>query len=520
MNFQIPSELIDMLKQRKVIPFIGAGFSSGHGLPDWDTLLKNVSEEVSGIPSYEKIKADCNNDYLQVAEYLYIKSDKNIGPIRHKLATLLQTKHDCLTSTAHVELVNLNAQQIYTTNYDELIEKTFQSLSHPYAFVALPKHISSSSKEMTQVVKYHGDLRFDQTLVLTESSYYNRLEFESPMDLKFRSDLLGQSVLFVGYSFRDINIRIIWFKLMDMMRDVPEADRPSSYIVRFERNEVLETLYKSVGIKTIYLDPANTTSNKEEKTKILGNFMLSLSMQINSQSKMPQSKNPMFLSQGLIDTIQSINSVHKDLFFMRSLGEKSIDYIEHASQRQIPAFFRENVDSLLEELARKSFRQEVSVSVTKWAISFILQSKDSSIISGAIFAIIRSLMNQECRELIFENRSRLPWDLIWNITLTARNTEFIMHRFRSEMAHFKEFGPDEDLAYITDIGIRIIEQSLKVEDYDSVIVGFKELVKKAIAMFPAFEYVKTKQDGLTDLDIVLADINSAITDDDREEPPF
>ena len=124
-----------------------------------------------------------------------------------------------ISSTPHVELINLNPQQIYTTNYDEVIEQTYRRLEHPYSFVALPKHIAGSNKGKTQVVKYHGDLRYDQSLVLTESSYYNRLEFESPMDLKFRSDLLGQSVLFIGYSFRDINIRIIWFKLMEMMRD-------------------------------------------------------------------------------------------------------------------------------------------------------------------------------------------------------------------------------------------------------------------------------------------------------------
>ena len=62
------------------------------------------------------------------------------------------------------------------------------------------------------------------------------------MDLKIRADLLGRSVLFMGYSFRDINIRVIWFKLMEMMKDIPEEDRQPSYLVRLEPNPVLEVL--------------------------------------------------------------------------------------------------------------------------------------------------------------------------------------------------------------------------------------------------------------------------------------
>src|SRR5207248_6931685 len=140
-------------------------------------------------------------------------------------------------------------------NVDDVIESTYRSLHLAVDVVALSRDVATADPTQTQVVKYHGDLRYDATIVLTESQYWTRLDFESPMDLKFRSDLLGKSVLFMGYSFRDLNIRIIWFKLMRMMRDVPESDRLASYIVRFEPNLVLEQLYEAVGMKTIVIDP-------------------------------------------------------------------------------------------------------------------------------------------------------------------------------------------------------------------------------------------------------------------------
>ena len=59
----------------------------------------------------------------------------------------------------------------------------------------------------------HGTCSDDASLVLTESSYFDRLEFESAIDIKLRADTLGKSLLFVGYNLGDINIRYLLHKL-------------------------------------------------------------------------------------------------------------------------------------------------------------------------------------------------------------------------------------------------------------------------------------------------------------------
>jgi hypothetical protein len=60
-RFQIPEQLIDMLKQRRVIPFIGAGFSTSLGLPLWEDLLKKIPAEITDCMTYEDIKNYCND---------------------------------------------------------------------------------------------------------------------------------------------------------------------------------------------------------------------------------------------------------------------------------------------------------------------------------------------------------------------------------------------------------------------------------------------------------------------------
>jgi hypothetical protein len=45
--------------------------------------------------------------------------------------------------------------------------------------------------------------------VLTETDFLNRLSFDSPLDIKLHADALGRTVLFIGYSMTDPNIRLL-----------------------------------------------------------------------------------------------------------------------------------------------------------------------------------------------------------------------------------------------------------------------------------------------------------------------
>ena len=125
-RFSIPSELNNMILSRRVIPFIGAGFSTQLDMPNWEQLLSKLSCDIENSLPYEEVKKYCNGDLLQVAEYYFLLSDKNIGPIRHTISRLLAISKNPVLSPSHLELVNLGAPQIYTTNFDDLIEQPLE----------------------------------------------------------------------------------------------------------------------------------------------------------------------------------------------------------------------------------------------------------------------------------------------------------------------------------------------------------------------------------------------------------
>jgi SIR2-like domain len=76
-------------------------------------------------------------------------------------------------------------------------------------------------------VKYHGDFDDDNSLVLAETDYFNRLAFDSPLDIKFRADALGRTILFVGYSMSHTNIRLLLDRLCETWaRSGHQQERP------------------------------------------------------------------------------------------------------------------------------------------------------------------------------------------------------------------------------------------------------------------------------------------------------
>ena len=341
----VPAELVALASEKRLIPFVGAGFSDALELPSWESLLRRLTEEIEGSLSFDELSRATGDDFLQIAEYLFLKCDRRIGPIRHQVERALAARGPVTSSAPHVELANLGAPQIYTTNYDDLIEATYRDLGLPVTTVVLPKDVALANTERTQVVNYHGDLQHEQTLVLTESAYYKRLDFESPMDLKFRSDLLGKSVLFMGYSFRDINIRVIWFKLMDMMKDIPESDRRPSYVVRIEPNEALSDLYAAVGLQTIVLNQDGPLADREERASVLGQFLLDLSL--GMQETGARTGGSTFVSTALLKTVNDKVKEAEDVgrFSFRFAGYFDHDrYIERLLASKVPKGLKTAVD--------------------------------------------------------------------------------------------------------------------------------------------------------------------------------
>lgn len=176
-------------------------------------------------------------------------------------------KVDLASSVIHKSIANSKFPMIYTTNYDRWIEKAFELYGKRFIKIASVSDIPLIKDGVTQVIKFHGDFDNDDTIVLDESSYYERLEFETPLDIKLRSDVLGKSVLFIGYSLTDVNLRFLFYKLAKLWKTNNGGGvQPRSYVFTHRPNPIQEAILDQWGINMI-------TSKEDDPQKALQEFL-------------------------------------------------------------------------------------------------------------------------------------------------------------------------------------------------------------------------------------------------------
>lgn len=260
-------DLVEAIKQRKVVLFAGAGLSMNLGLPSFNSLIKRLAEELEFDPELFHM----SGDYLSLAEYYYTVKG-TLGPLRSWMDTTWHsTATDISKSMIHKAIVELDLSTIYTTNYDRWIEKSFDHWGKSYNKIANVSDIASAKEGKTQIIKFHGDFDDDKSIVLTESSYFERMHFESPLDIKLRSDVLGKSVLFLGYSLSDINIRYLLYRLQKQWdREGNNKARPKSYIFLTRPNLVQEEILRSRGLVPIV---AKTDDPKDSLQRFLAELL-------------------------------------------------------------------------------------------------------------------------------------------------------------------------------------------------------------------------------------------------------
>lgn len=240
------------IKNRQAILFAGAGVSAVLGAPSWGQLIEHIGEDLGFERDVFRALSD---SYLTLAEYYKIQTG-SIGPLRSWMDRSWSFSDAIIeASGVHKYISELNFPVIYTTNYDRNIERALHLNNKKARRIVNVKDFIKVEDDETQVIKLHGDFDDDDSIVLTETDYFKRLSFDSPLDIRLRSDVLARPVLFIGYSLSDINIRILLHKLWETWDASPHrSHKPEIYIFLPRPNEVEEAVLAKWGVITIVGD--------------------------------------------------------------------------------------------------------------------------------------------------------------------------------------------------------------------------------------------------------------------------
>ncbi|MCF6136467.1 SIR2 family NAD-dependent protein deacylase [Pseudalkalibacillus berkeleyi] len=259
-NYQ---ELIEAIRKKNIILFVGAGVSASLGLPTFRDLINHIAERMGYEQEIYNVLG--GGDYLTLAEYYKIKKG-SIGELRSWMDTNWHNPNIKINeSKIHELIIKLDFPIIYTTNYDRWIEKAYDYHKKGYTKIKNVADIKDTKNGKTQIIKFHGDFDDDNSIVLTETSYFDRLNFDGPLDIKLRSDTLGKGILFIGYSLDDINIRYLLYKLTKLWESSSRPElKPKSFVFLPRPNEIKKTILENKGVNVINSEIDNLSKATEE----------------------------------------------------------------------------------------------------------------------------------------------------------------------------------------------------------------------------------------------------------------
>ena len=251
------AELAELIKQRKVMLFVGSGISASVDLPTWGSLISTLGEK----QGFDKELFSCYGDNMMLAEY----ADKDGGVYKELNNQFdIDLKHNSvirdklIKSEIYEKLLELDFPIIYTTNYDHLIETYYEHKGKQCEVIKTIDDMSLAPSGVTRIMKFHGDLETEQEIVLSESQYFKRMDFQHFMDIQLQADMLRYKVLFLGYSLSDINIKLLLYLARKRNNTIRKSvNECNSYIFTATPNQVQKEVFEKNGIVSLSGDIAD-----------------------------------------------------------------------------------------------------------------------------------------------------------------------------------------------------------------------------------------------------------------------
>lgn len=261
--------LREAYREGRLIPFLGAGFSAPLELPLWRELLGWMGEALG----FEPALFELHGLPPQLAGYFAREHPDGLESFIAEMRARFHAPEGDerrRRSAQHKALARRDFQAIYTTNFEHHIEEALRDAGKEAVVLSrLGDFTVCPPNGACQIIKFHGDLDWPETMVLTESHYFSRLRLEAAPDQRLRADLLSHSFLFLGYSFSDVDIRYIWYRMEQMRREATQlSDEPAAsrrcYWATFGAGLVQPALLEDWHIDVIALDPNDKTRSVVE----------------------------------------------------------------------------------------------------------------------------------------------------------------------------------------------------------------------------------------------------------------
>lgn len=259
-NIAYLKEISDKLFSKHAAIMIGAGFSKNaipnspytNTFSDWNELGDIFFEKLNGK------RPDKNDRYLNV---LRLANEIEAVFGRPVLDSILRQSIPDLNyspSELHKKLLNLPWEDVFTTNYDTLLERTAENLiDYKYSIVHNKDDLVGASKP--RIIKLHGSFPSERPFIITEEDYRKYPHDFAPFVNTVQQSLLENTLCLIGFSGTDPN----FLQWIGWIRDNLNKNVTKIYLIGvFSFSDAQIKLFAQRNIVVVNLDTGITSQNK------------------------------------------------------------------------------------------------------------------------------------------------------------------------------------------------------------------------------------------------------------------
>ncbi len=217
---QFYQDVLDNLQGQSLAIFAGAGLSKATGFVDWKGLLRDIAEDLG-------LQIDQENDLISIAQY----NENKVGGRSMLNKKIIDEFNDHVDLTAnHRILARLPINTYWTTNYDDLIERSLKEVKRVADIKHTVSQLSFSRPRRDAVVyKMHGDASIPNEATLTKDDYERYFNDKASFVTTLSGDLISKLFIFIGFSFTDPNLDYVFSRVKFYMKG---ADRHHYFFIK------------------------------------------------------------------------------------------------------------------------------------------------------------------------------------------------------------------------------------------------------------------------------------------------
>ncbi|MDR2762830.1 MAG: SIR2 family protein [Planctomycetaceae bacterium] len=282
MSNQIPQQFNEIalhLAEGHASVMVGAGFSRNAQYVA-NAKVKFLSWEELGILFYKRLHGK-QPDQNQFFDPMKIAGDLEAVIGRPGLEQLMRQSIpdlQIIPSKLHENLMTLPWNDVFTTNYDTLLERAAENvISQHYDIVVNQEDLVFSTRP--RIIKLHGSFPSHRPFIITEEDYRRYPIDFAPFVNTVQQSLIENTLCLIGFSGRDPN----FLKWIGWIRDNFGNNTPLIYMIVYEEDfsPDVQRLFLKRNIVPVNLTPL--AGNPIFYEKAFNNFFDYLENKINKE---------------------------------------------------------------------------------------------------------------------------------------------------------------------------------------------------------------------------------------------